>query len=177
MKQEINKGIIVKGGNLDRHYHLSISNSQIPNSQYLRNYSLPSTREVTYELHKLMTGVVSEYEWGEEQIFITSNKETSRLEDLMWGEQLPVIPTVWLLGLMEAWAAFQEEYSDREKIKGIIGKAFLLIRKNPVQHRMSETGEYYQVVVDGTHLALQLNENDLKLDISEYASQLKQNNF
>ncbi len=95
----------------------------------------------------------------------------------MWGEQLPVIPTVWLLGLMEAWAAFQEEYSDREKIKGIIGKAFLLIRKNPVQHRMSETGEYYQVVVDGTHLALQLNENDLKLDISEYASQLKQNNF
>lgn len=160
---------------LKRSAKLVCGDLRIPNSGCLSNHDLKSTTAVIEDLNKVLSGEYLEYEWGEEQIYIISNKDTSILTDLIFGEKLPEVPTEWLLSQMKAWQAFLQEYRNQEKLTKTIASAFKIIVCSPYKYKSYETGAYYEVMIDNVNVTLQLleEEGDFKLSVEDYLNQIR----
>ena len=158
-----------------RTYELGISDDRIKNSHHLSCYDWEMTNEAIKSLESLISSKKGEYDWGTEQIMITSEPEISTLEDYMYEESLPNVKTSLLLNLMKEWRLFQLKYNDKETLQQIVKKAYNLVILNPKKYVQRNSKTDYDICIDRELISLQLikKQGDFKLNPDEYASQIK----
>ncbi len=179
----ISKGIGITYKNIrGRSYDIGASHKDIPNSQFLCCWNIKYTEEVIRELKRALEGVYDNsfwggYEWGDEQIDITSTSTISHLKNSLYEDKiLPDVPTIWLLELMEEWLNFQLAYSDKSKLRNLIKNAYIMICSDlPKYKRWESSSSDYLVVIDEINVGLQLiaEDGDCTLDADEYVSQIR----
>lgn len=158
-----------------RSCRLNVSDERIKNSHHLSCYDLEMTNEVIKSLENIINNKRGEYDWGTEQILITSEPEISTLEDYMYEESLPSVKTSLLLDFMKEWQLFQLRYGDEEFLQQIVKKAYNTILSNPKKYIQKGSKIDYDICIDGILVGLQLvrKQGDFKLSPDEYVNQIK----
>jgi len=153
------KGISVRyfrNENLKRSLYSSIGDQSIPNSGFLK-FSIEGTRDIIKDLKRLLNGEITLIEgWGDEQIYIDSEKEMSHMKDLMYDKTLPSVSTVQLLKLMEASLAFQIKIADLNYVAKLVKEAYKRVVQDSEKYKIWSEGNNYQVTIDDICIDLQL---------------------
>jgi len=168
--------IVVFGKDLKRKVLFSLGDDLIPNSGYLKDCNLYTTKDIISNLEKIIRGELREYEWGGGQgrIYITSYQKMSNLEDMIYDENLGEIPTKKLLALMKKWRDFLYDWTEKDKLEEVIRRAFLEIKKNKESTLLVDGVPRYEVKAsDGkTIINLVIEEEAFKLSPEKYIKEL-----
>jgi len=161
LRKELNRKVI---------YSLGIEG--IPNSSYLRNCNQSYTDEIIQHLEKILSGDLNEYEWGQERIYITSNKYNSQIEDMIHDECLGTYSTSVLLEVMRKWKLFLQKWNDINYMNEKLKIAFQDIILSPMTYHVSEN--FYKIQTDtNVSFNLILSDSDLLLTPEEYCLTVK----
>jgi hypothetical protein len=176
----INVGIFVFGTN-DKTASRSIIyliSSSVPRSNEFSEIDLSTTEEIIYNLQEVINGTLPMYEWGTNQLLITSYQTKTEISLQDRGNITINFDTIFAKEILEKWSAFQRKYQNNTYTKNAIEKAFAAAKQSTIKWY----GEYidYRYRLDESdnqttyEVVLRLFEPDIDLTMEEYFSELVQ---
>lgn len=150
--------------------------SPVPRSNEFSEIDSFTAKEIAVNLQEVINGNLSMYEWGTNQLLITSyqTKTEISLEDR--GNITINFDTIFAKEILEKWSAFQKKYQNDTCVKNAIEKAFAAAKQSRItwygghtdyRFRLDESDNQttYEVV-------LRLSKQDFDLTLEDYLSEL-----
>jgi hypothetical protein len=150
--------------------------SPIPRSNEFSEIDSFTAEEIAINLQEVINGNLSMYEWGTNQLLITSyqTKTEISLEDR--GNITINFDTVFAKEILEKWCAFQRKYQNNTNAKNVVEKAFAAAKQS-TNTWYGEHTDYRFRLDESDHqttyeVVLRLSKQDIDLTLEDYLSEL-----
>lgn len=163
--------VLILRKRIKRKLTFSFATDFVPNSGYLSDCDLSTTKIIISNLEKTINQEIKEYEWGGGQgrIYITSRAEVSDIEDIIYEKDLGQVVTKNLLELMLKWKNFLLKWT-KSKLEAEITRAFVEIKNDKIGSLFEKGTTRYEIKssIEDTRLHFVIEDDDFRLSPSEY---------
>lgn len=155
-----------------------LMSSPVPRSNEFSEIESFTAEEIAVNLQEVINGNLSMYEWGTNQLLITSYQTKTEISIEGRGNITINFDTVFAKEILEKWSAFQRKYQNNTNAKNVIEKAFAAAKQSTIKWYGEYTDYRYRLDESDNQttyeVVLRLSKQDFDLTIDVYLSELVQ---
>ena len=173
---ELQKSITVlnRHSTLKREVLLSVCDLTFPATASLSELDLEDVKEISLKVEHIIESKDPDeyYDFGVDLCAVSANSEMAQCYDEIESKYLGNIPTHQLLSYLRCLEKFKSDFSDSAEVKKIVKAGFERIKSDPEKYKKWPHATYYEILIDGIIVSLNLPNNALALSVVEYMDQL-----
>ena len=153
-----------------------LMSSPVPRSDEFSEIDSFTAEGIVSNLQEVISGNLSMYEWGTNQLLITSYQAKTEISLEDRGNITINFDTVFAKEILGKWSAFQRKYQNNTYAKNVIEKAFAAAKQSTIKWYGEYTDYRYRLDESDNQttyeVVLRLSKQDIDLTIDGYLSEL-----